>query len=64
MALMNDVELGDRAPSQLLRHLENLIGDCKFDDGFLRQDFLGKLPSLVQTVLAAVPASATIRQLA
>ncbi len=30
MGLMNDVELGDRTPSQLLRHLENLIGDCKF----------------------------------
>ncbi len=64
MALMRDVELGDRSPSQLLRHLENLIGNCQFDDGFLRQAFLGKLPPLVQTVLAAVPASATIRELA
>ncbi len=41
-----------------------MIGDCKFDDGFLHQAFLGKIPSLVQTVLAAVPACATIRELA
>ncbi len=41
-----------------------MIGDCKFDGGFLHQAFLGKIPSLVQTVLAAVPAFATIRELA
>ncbi len=62
MALMR--ELGDRSPSQFLQHLENLIGDSKFDDGFLRQAFLGNLPPLVQTILAAVSASVTIRELA
>ncbi len=40
------------------------VSDSKFDDGFLRQPFLGKLLPLVQTVLVAVPASATIRELA
>ncbi len=64
MTLMRDVELGDRSPSQLLRHMGNLIGNCQFDDGFVPQAFLVKLPPLVQTVLAAVPASATIRELA
>ncbi len=42
-ALLIGVELGDRSPSQFLRHLRNLIGDSKVDDGFLRQTFLGKL---------------------
>ncbi len=63
MALMSDVELGDRTPSQLLRHLEKLISNSRIDDGFLRQVFLGKLPPLVQKVLTAVPAPATIREL-
>ncbi len=40
MALMRDVELGDRSPSQFLQYLENLIGDSKFFDGFFRA-FLG-----------------------
>ncbi len=58
MALMGDVELGDRIPSQFLQHLEKLIRERNFADGFLRQIFLGKLPPLAQTVLAVVPASA------
>ncbi len=62
MALMSDVELGDQTPPQLLRHLEKLIGNSRFDDGFLRQALLGKLPKLVQTVIAAVPVSATMRE--
>ncbi len=35
-----------------------------YANGFLCQAFLGKLPPLAQTALAAVPASATIRKLA
>ncbi len=62
MALMSDVELGDRTSPQLLRHLEKLIGNSRFDDGFLRQALLGKLPKLVQTVIAAVPVSATVSE--
>ncbi len=46
MALMRDVELGDKSPPQLPRNLENLVGNCQFGDGFLRQAFLGKLPQL------------------
>ncbi len=63
VALMGDVELRGRSPSHLLQHLENLIGERNFDDGFLRHVFLEKLPPLVRTVLAVIPVSATIREL-
>ncbi len=34
-------------------YLNNLIGNSRFNDGFLRQAFLGKPSPLVQTILAA-----------
>ncbi len=43
-----------------------LIGDVELGrpSQTVRQAFLGELPPLVQTVLAAIPASATMRELA
>nr|VZI12855.1 unnamed protein product [Spirometra erinaceieuropaei] len=50
--LLTGEELGDRKPSQLLRRMQQLVGERKFDTSILRQLFLQRLPLDVQTVLA------------
>ncbi|XP_077508762.1 uncharacterized protein LOC144120233 [Amblyomma americanum] len=54
--LISSEELGDRKPTQLLRRLQQLLGDkaTTFDQAFLREFFLQPLPSSVRLVL--VPA--------
>lgn len=51
--LLNDEELGDRKPSQFLRHLRSLAGTTLSDDNILRQLWLRRLPQHVQGILAA-----------
>ena len=53
--LFNKEELGDRTPSQLLRHMKQLLGDksTTADHTFLRELFLQRLPQGVRMVLAA-----------
>jgi hypothetical protein len=46
-------ELGDRRPSQFLRHLRSLAPDMP--DSFLRILWTSRLPSNVQTILAGMP---------
>ncbi|XP_064470046.1 uncharacterized protein LOC135384790 [Ornithodoros turicata] len=52
--LLDAEELGDRRPSQMLRHMENLLGSraATFDRVLLRELFMKRLPSQVQMVLA------------
>ncbi|BHF82688.1 hypothetical protein SprV_0802582700 [Sparganum proliferum] len=50
--LLTGEELGDRKPSQLLRRMQQLVGERKFEASILRQLFLQRLPLDVQTVLA------------
>ncbi|BHF71885.1 hypothetical protein SprV_0401494600 [Sparganum proliferum] len=50
--LLTGEELGDRKPSQLLRRMQQLVGERKFETSILRQLFLQRLPLEVQTVLA------------
>ncbi|XP_037572057.1 uncharacterized protein LOC119454126 [Dermacentor silvarum] len=53
--LLNDTDLGDRTPSQLLRHMQRLVGSITGLDGtLLLQIFLQRLPSNVHVMLATV----------
>lgn len=51
--LISAEELGDRKPSQFLRHLRSLAGTTIVQDNFLRQLWLPRLPPNVQAILAS-----------
>ncbi|KAL3181862.1 hypothetical protein MRX96_008164 [Rhipicephalus microplus] len=53
--LLHGTELGDRTPSQLLRHMQQLLGGTSntIDGVLLRELYLQKLPSGVRMVIAA-----------
>lgn len=61
--LLMHEELGDRKPSQFLRHLKSLAGSDVPDD-FLKTIWISRLPHGIQTVLAGQPAAAPIEDLA
>ncbi|KAL4702324.1 hypothetical protein ACJJTC_006930 [Scirpophaga incertulas] len=50
--LISGEELGDRKPSQFLRHLRSLPGNLS-DDHILRELFMQRLPRSAQQILAA-----------
>ncbi len=51
--LFSTEELGDLKPTQLLRRIQQLLGDKVTDSSFLRELFLQRLPSHVRMVLAS-----------
>lgn len=52
--LLTHEELGDRKPSQFLRHLQDLAGPSVPED-FVRSIWCNRLPNNIQTVLASQP---------
>ena len=64
--LLTSEELGDRKPSQLLRRMQQLLGDSgpPPDSAFVRQLFLQRLPSTVRMVLASSSSTLSLPQLA
>ena len=66
--LISGEELGDRKPTQLLRRMQQLLGD-KFGtssdaNSFVRELFLQRLPSNVRMVLASMDTSIDLNKLA
>ena len=51
--LLTTEELGDKIPSQLLRKMEQLLGDRTLEPSILKQLFLQRLPTNVQLILAS-----------
>lgn len=51
--LISGEELGDRKPTQFLRHLRSLSGKCLPDERILRELWLQRLPRNVQEILTA-----------
>ncbi|XP_045453464.1 uncharacterized protein LOC123662704 [Melitaea cinxia] len=60
--LLNQEKLGDRKPSQFLRHLQDLAGTSATDD-LIKQIWTNQLPINLQTVLVSQP-SHSLEQLA
>ena len=64
--LLSSEELGDRKPTQLLRRMQQLLGDRSgINDGsFFRELFLQRLPTNVRMVLASTNNSVPLDELA
>ena len=64
--LLTAEELGDRKPSQLLRHMQQLLGsaDSPPKGAFVRQLFLQPMPPSVRMVLGSASTTLTLPQLA
>ncbi|BHF75781.1 hypothetical protein SprV_0501887800 [Sparganum proliferum] len=62
--LLKEESLGDRKPSELLRRMRSLLGDMQFDDKFVREMILERLPTDVQTILASGSQDLTVSQMA
>ena len=64
--LFNAEELGDHKPTQLLRQIQQLLGDkaASTDSSFLRELFLQRMPSNVRMVLASTVDTVSLEELA
>ena len=58
--LLSSAQLGDKKPSQLLRHMERLVGAKTIDPSLLRQLFLQRLPTNIVMVLEATADSVNL----
>lgn len=61
--LLTEEELGDRKPSQFLRHLKQLAG-TDVPESFLKSIWTSRLPMNMQTLIASQPLALTLESLA
>ena len=62
--LFSQTELGDRTPSQLLRHMRTLVGDANVDDTIFQQLWMRCLPSHIAACLASCSDKCDLEELA
>ncbi|CAH8665369.1 unnamed protein product [Schistosoma margrebowiei] len=62
--LLTSCELGDKRPSQLLRHMKHLAGPYKVDDALLKQMWFQRLPQNVTQILSISGTSVNLDDLA
>ena len=61
--LLNACDLGDKRPSQLLRHMKQLAGPYKLDEALLKQMWFNRLPRSVRQILSALGKSSPLDEL-
>ena len=62
--LLNTEELGDRKPTQLLRHMQKLMGDKHINDSLVCKLFLQHLSANVCMVMASMGGTVSLGDLA
>ncbi|XP_038071805.1 uncharacterized protein LOC119740534 [Patiria miniata] len=62
--LLTTEELGDRKPSQLLRKMQQLLGERTLEPSIMKQLFLQRLPTNARLILASTSEEVDIDQLA
>ncbi|CAI9719061.1 Hypothetical predicted protein [Octopus vulgaris] len=62
--LFNNEELGNKKPTQLLRRMNELLGNQQIEESYLKEVFFTKLQYKTQTLLSAVKNQNSIQQLA
>lgn len=62
--LLTSCDLGDKRPSQLLRHMKQLAGPYNLDETLLKQMWLQRLPHNVRQILSVSGRSVTLEDLA
>ena len=63
-ALLSGIDMGDRTPSQLLRHMTQLMGKRTLNEPILKELWLQNLPPDMRTVPAVVHKDTALENLA